>query len=399
MSGQKSSGEAVLMGIAEWISQWIVFPGSQPGLSLLAALWAIHAWFVRPGGFPATTYVHVVSAGPGCGKSTLMQVLQALCPNGRFRPTLRELSVVRDVQELRSVGASPTYFFDQVEALSTATKISDGQAILLSGYTEGGEHGVSVGQKQVSFSTYCAKMFASIGDVFRDLRTRVVLFPLVAGVPRRVWTDEIVGRQAEARDVLEALFGVIGRPHTEVTAEGTRVVRLTASPKWVPPSWLAGRDREIFTPLWSVAVCPELALSDETLAVIRVAIDTAIAFKLSQAPKQYRETRTDDAETEQAYAVKALRQLAAVMPKAGKVATGHLASAKACAAMVAADPTWQFFRGGKGLTPVALAGMMASFGLATDVVRETRGRGGKQVNGYRGDAVAAAVAGFMGEGE
>jgi hypothetical protein len=377
--GEKSNGQRMLEAWESWIGSWLAFSPEPMNQALILALWAMHTWFAPS--FPATSYLFLTSAGPGCGKTTLLEVLASLSLRPRKRATLRALAVVRDIEE--NAGAT-SYFFDQVEALS-AVKISDEQAILLTGYKRGGEHGISVGQKQVAFSTYCAKCFAAIGTIARDLESRCLVCKLGYGVPTRSWTDEVMTREDEAKAMLHAL-GV--------------VLPSAAAVKWVPPSFLAGREREIGTPIWSVALA--LGLDGATMARVQEGLVSWFGWKVEAAAngeqKSYRDMLSGaevqrDARREAEK--QALRDLAAVLPVADARHTGHVASVRAVELMREYNGAWVRF-GGMGLDAMALSALVKPFGLAVDVVRLTKGAG-KQVKGYRADKVRKALA-LLGEG-
>jgi hypothetical protein len=369
----KSKGQAVLEAIEGWIGSWVVFPVVPEGQALLLTLWAVHTWFAPS--WPATAYLHITSEGPGCGKTTLMQVLASLSCVPRVRATLRAMAVVRDIEERQG---AVTYFFDQVEALQASGRISDEQAILLTGYTVGGRHGISVGQKQVDFSTYCAKAFACIGDIAPDLQSRCMVTRLGFGVPQRVWTDAVGVRQAEADGLIYEL-GKAG---------------FTGKLAWVPPSWLVGRNREIYTALWSVAV--GLGLNEVALARVRRAIDDSIAFTASVERRSYRDVigLAGTVDKDHGFAVQALRDLAKVLPEPTKTVTGDISSVHAVERLKAGDGPWRVFRG-KGLDADMLGALLVRF-IGTDnqgqVARRIRERAKeKQARGYRRADIMAAL--------
>jgi hypothetical protein len=398
MAKQKSDGQAMLEAWVAWISSWIVFPEAPLGSSLLMALWAMHTWFTPK--WPVTTYVHVTSDGPGCGKSTLMQVLGALSLRPKLRVTMRALSVVRDIEQ--SANAC-TYFFDQVEALN-APRITDETSILLSGYEDSGRHGVSVGQREVSFSTYCAKMFACIGAIHPDLRSRTVVVRLTFGAPMRVWSDEVMVRGGEAARLLEMAADWFGSKGFAM-----RQGVIANAPAWVPTPGFTGRDRQVYTPLWSVAQA--LELDEETLAAVATAMHDHVAFKQEVEQRSYRDLRAERGEgadeRERGDAVQALRDLVSVLPVYGPTTTGNIWSETAVERLKALPITggkWRMYRG-RGLDAVTLAALLRRFevedgqtlGGGADsnggaLVRETRGRKGVLRRGYYGRDVRAALA-------
>ena len=366
---EKSKGQAVLEAVAEWIGSWVVFPVAPEGQSMIMALWALSTWFTPK--WPVAAYLHITSDGPGCGKTTLMEVLAALSCNPRKRATVRAPAVVRDIEEQ---GGAVTYFFDQVEALQARGKISDEQAILLTGYRRGGEHGISVGQRQVSFSTYCAKAFACIGDIAPDLRSRSIVTRLGFGVPARDWSDAVMVRKGEADQLLR---------------EASKLFDGNV-PTWIAPDFLQGREREIWTPLYSVASA--MNLDAATMKAVRRAIEDFAFFKRTVETKSYRDligVKKEEGRDE--FGERALRDLAAVMPDPDKTHTGHLPSARAIELMKALDGPWRVFQG-RGLDVDTLAALVARFGLEPKNIRPNRGRGTPVVRGYKREDVRAAVA-------
>lgn len=374
---EKTNGQRLLAAWESWIGSWVSFPAEPGSQALLLALWAMHTWFAAS--WPATAYLFITSEGPGCGKTTLMEVLARLCLRPRNRATLRALAVVRDIGE---TDGQVSYFFDQVEALN-ATKVTDEQAILLTGYRKGGEHGISVGQRQVSFSTYCAKCFACVGSIAKDLESRCLVAKLGYGVPTRSWTDEALTRDAEGKQMLQAM---------SVVFDGT-----TMPLPWTVPTFLSGREKEIGTPIWSVAVA--LGLDAPTLERVKTGLLAWFAWRAEQGGerKTYRDLIAgehggrDEASkaARRRLEVQALRDLSAVMPIADARQTGHIASVRAVELMLEANRSWVRFNG-LGLDAVGLSALLAPFGLSPEPVRLVKGSG-RQVKGYDGRKVRKAL--------
>lgn len=365
----ESKGQALIEAMEAWIGSWVAFPGVPSNQPLIAALWALHTWFAPR--WPATAYAHITGDGPGVGKTVLLEVLASLSLNPKSRATLRVLEVVRAIEQADS---QVTYFFDEVEKLSAAGA-SEMRSVLTTGYKRGGTHGVTVGQRSVEFSTYSAKAFASIGDLEEVFRSRSVVFRLTWGVPARSWTDAVMVRGGEAKALLEVASRVLP----------------SGSIEWVPPPFLAGREREIWSPIWSVALA--LGLDAPMMRRVRRAIDDFSQLKLTTAKKTYRDmvpAETKDAERE--YAELALRDLARVLPSVdGRKITGHIFSSTAVAAMRELDGPWRVFNR-SGLDMDRLAALLSRFGVEPKQIREAPGLNNKQGRGYRRDTVLKAVA-------
>jgi hypothetical protein len=372
---EKSKGQIVFEALSAWIGSFVVMG---PAERIVITLWVMHTWFSAR--WPVTPYLHVTSEGPGCGKTTLLEVVQPLCCQARLRATLRPLAVVRDIQENQA--ALPTYLFDQVEAL-TSTKMSDERAILLQGYRKGGEHGIAVGARQVAFSVYCPKAFASIGDVAGDLRSRVLLLMLRFGAPSRDWSEAMMTRDTEARVLVSGMVAMW-------QAAGYR----EAAPAWVMPDWMTGREREIFAPLWSVACA--LELDAETIKAVRFAFTDFTEGKKTSESRSYRELVNVVKDERAEYAKRALRDLAAVLPVGDKVHTGNVFSAVAVERMKALDGPWRVFQG-RGLDVDTLASLVSGYGVKSEVLGERKGRAAKKLNGYHGRKVREALAKLSGD--
>ncbi len=248
----------------------------------------------------------------------------------------------------------------------------------MTGYRRGAKHGVSVGTKQVEFSTYCAKAFAAIGSIARDLESRCLICLLGYGVPARSWTDEVLTRDAEANQMLAALATVLPS---------------AASIAWVAPSFLQGREKEIGTPIWSVALA--LGLDAATMERVKAGLLDWFQWKADQGGerKAYRDLivgKVDDGATRRALEVQALRDLASVLPIADSRVSGDIASVRAVELMAEANRSWVRF-GGLGLDAVGLSALLLPFGLKPEPVRLTKSAG-KQVRGYKASKVRKALA-------
>lgn len=361
----KSKGQAVLEAWAGWVGSFVRFPDVPSNQAIIMALWALHTWFAPR--WPVTCYLHITSDGPGCGKTTLMEVLGALSPAARLVPTLRPLSVCRDIDDH---GGVVTYFFDQVEALQEGP-VTEERAILLSGYRKGGVH-IASGK---SFNVYSAKAFASIGDIASDLRSRVALVRLSWGAPSRDWSEAVMVRGGEAAILLGAARGVL-------PVEGL--------PAWVVPEFFpkGTREREIFTPLWSIAMA--LGLDADTLKAVRRGMEDMSEYKRTAETRSYRELVRAPKDERAEYAARALRDLASVLPEATKTHTGHLFSGVAVERMKELDGPWRVFQG-RGLDVDTLASLLSSFGVKSEVLGMVKGRAAKKLNGYHRAKVLAAL--------
>lgn len=372
-------GQAIFEAWVAFLSSFVVMPAHA---ARVLALWCMHTYFVPK--WPGTVYVHVTAKGPGLGKSTLLEACAALSLNPKMRPTVRALSMCRDIE---AVNGACTFFLDQVEALSDDV-LNDTITIMLSGQRQGFKHSAN----GVEYSVYCGKMFGCIGRIHPDLRTRCLVVELDFGVPSRVWSDEVLTRGAEATRLI-GLFSAFVKGR----------IGADAVPQWVGADGWTGREREILTPLWSMALL--LDLPAEVLAQLRQDFRDMLEFRKSVEQRSYRDLRADSSteaarRLEREYAIRALRDLASVLPHRGEKSTGNLWSEHAVERMRALpDGPWRVFRG-KPLDAVTLASLVGPYldGQATEVVREVPGKKAVRRNGYHGERVRRAVAALEGQG-
>lgn len=361
----QSVGQSVLIKMAEWLESFTTFPTIPQGQALIAALWCVHTWFAPR--WPVTAYAHITADGPGCGKSNLLEELAALSANAKVRSTLRPLEMVRAIQQANEDSGVPviTFFLDEMEKLSHMAA-GDARSILTTGYKVGGQHAISVGQKSVEFSTYCAKAFASIGTLDDVFRSRAIVFRLSYGKPARSWSDAILTRKAEAERLIAEMAKALPK-----------------QPEWIPAEELQGREREIWTPILSTAKA--LNLDDETMARVRAAMHDMIEYKITCESKTYRELRTEPKDQERVYAERCLRDVVTVAGSAD-----HIWTAVALAKLLELPAApWRVFRG-KGLDAMSLQALLSAYARPEDP--KLIKRHGKAARGYHMAALRSALA-------
>jgi hypothetical protein len=138
------------------------------GGALLLAYFAINTWTFEL--FDTTPYISLESATPGCGKSTMLRLLKAVCRRSRATTALTEAVLFRLIDT-----EQPTLLIDEAETIEGRSDRAEAlKAIAHEGYKlgglvprcEGDEHAIRW------FDVYCPKAFAAIGGLTGALLER-----------------------------------------------------------------------------------------------------------------------------------------------------------------------------------------------------------------------------------
>ena len=217
------------------------------------ALWVLHThtFVVEDGELlcasEVTPYLHVMSPAPGCGKSTLFEVLETVV--GRPKMVAAGISKASLIRTLHAT--CPTLLLDEVDLLMKGDREAANaihQAIN-AGYRSRGTAEILTptpggGWQPTSMRVFSPKAFAGIGRLPHSMATRTIPIPLRPKTPdetvRDKWEDVI---WEETRRLQEALarWGAANR-------ETLRPMRDLDM-----PGELHNRTREIWRPLWAIA--------------------------------------------------------------------------------------------------------------------------------------------------
>lgn len=337
-----SAGQILVERIEKFIGRYIHFacwPSEQQ--ALIVALWCIQTWMTEY--FPMTPFLHISAELPGSGKTTLLEMCALLTRQPLTISSVRPLAVCRWAESMSGGG---TLLIDQAEKLNSKGD-SEEVSLLASAYRKGGQHMITSGEKSRLFATFTTMAFAGIGDLCDVLRTRCLVIYLEPG---RVAGDYVSEMGTAA---LEA-----GQIKAELLTAFTKV------PKMVMPEFVSGRDREIMTPLWSLALA--LGFDDAMLArLVSGLVDMADAKRLPA--RQFHNPEARDIETGAHFgvlAVKALQAVCAALPERQK----YLSSAAAVDALRAIpEGRWRNYGGRVGLTENSLADLLSRFKLLPEV--------------------------------
>lgn len=363
---EQSKGQALVGRMVDWLKGYLHFPDEDA--ALVVALWCVGTWaFERLYSFP---YLAVTASVKGAGKTRVLECMRLLVRQGGELGAGVELTSgptpAATLGLIAQYEGRFTLLWDEADAAASEKKgfLSE---VLNSGYRQGQTIPRRSGLKVVEWRSYCPKAFALIGDLNNTVRDRAITVDMVRG--------------KVARD-FEALMAT-GVPVREGEALRADLFRLLVGlPFDLPvtmPEHLVGRDREIWTAIFTMAVW--LDLDRATMGKLRrYSADNA---GLKTADK--RATTSYESETDAlmaVYAESAIRDLRAVLKDGERAIFSSVAVER-----MRQIPTsvWRTFRG-KGLDEVTLAALVKRFGLGSCQVRMHSGKGArqaKQLNGYK----------------
>lgn len=366
-----SRGQWLVELIEAYINRYVALPSEIEGQSLVLALWAIHTWMYER--FSSTPYLAITAATKQAGKTLCMEVLGLICRGSQQLATLRPLALLRVI---RVHEGRVTLFVDEAEKLSSAA-IGDLRSIFTTGYRRGGEHIVTKQEEYTRYTTFCPKAFALIGDVMDVVRDRSITVHLRRGVPAADFLAEREAAEGEAEAIEQAIRGYF----VEV-------------PAMVQPMFLGGREREIWTVLFSIAAA--LKLDSATMEKLERSAADLVGLKSLEARRYSSEEAEAEAGQDTA-GDRAIKDLREVLK-----GESFIASAEAVARLKAIPTSpWRTFKG-QGLNEIVLANLVSRFGVrprTRNVRTGGAGKGGtgkgKQVGvrGYFSKDVNASVGG------
>ncbi len=166
---------AVLVDAARLVDQLEAFFADRAHLShgsaLVLSYFALNTWTFKL--FDTVPYLLLESAVPGCGKSTVICLLDTIACRSRKASSLSEAVMFRLID-----AEGPTLLIDEAETIDGRSERAEGlRAIAHEGYKQGGQvprcegedHGVRW------FDVYCPKTFAAIGGLTGALLDRCIV--------------------------------------------------------------------------------------------------------------------------------------------------------------------------------------------------------------------------------
>jgi uncharacterized protein DUF3631 len=222
------TGQELLDRWVAWIRQWVVLTDGQ---AYTVALWAMHTWVYEH--FAASPFLCIVASTKRSGKTTLLKICRALSRAGLEMPTVRVLSMAREIE---AADGKISMFWDECEKLRHGT-LDETRSVFAASYVRGAFHSAN-GER---FRIYSPKAFALIGDVQDVLRDRSIVIDLMRGKPARSFTLNREAAEAQAVELSDEFMGWFA---------AHKIERIPIfDPEWLESS----RDREIWSPIFSLA--------------------------------------------------------------------------------------------------------------------------------------------------
>ena len=384
------TGHELIVRWREWFKAYIVMSDAQ---ATLLAVYAIGTWFADR--FSVAPYLSVTAHTKRSGKTTVLDCLLFVCRGAEKFATIMPKAIVRLIDQ---TNGKITVLIDEAEKLSNAS-LGDTRTMLATGYRRGATHPIPSGRTVIRFPTFCWKVFASIGDIQDVLRDRSIVFDLQRGMPSRMLSENWEVAQAEANDLIQEL--------AKFSRHAMRIENMddaTARIPFVPADWLSSpRDREIWTPLFSVARAFGLHKDDyDQLVALSVDISNFkewISREHGPRGRAYHDAAAERDATDKTMADRLLRDMLTVLQPFVDAGHTHVHSSILVDALRGIHTApWRSWNG-QGLNEINLAALVSAHGLAPKVGQMGKGKTRKQGSGYKVADIRAAAksAGIVGE--
>lgn len=163
-----------------WISRYIILSNEQ---AIVLAAWILHTYVFD---VPETTpYIHITAPVLACGKSRLMETLEAIAAEPIRSGGMTAAALVRTIEAKR-----PTIFLDEMDAqLGGDKEFAEAvRGILNEGFRKGGVFYKCVGKdfELKGFRVYCPKCFAGIGDMPNTVSSRCIVIEMRRKLPGEI---------------------------------------------------------------------------------------------------------------------------------------------------------------------------------------------------------------------
>ena len=170
--------EAVLDEVLAFVTRFVRFPdeANQP---IAVTLWLAHTYAIDAAEY--TPYLQITGPEKRCGKSRLLEVIEALCREPISTANISPSALFRVIEE-----KTPTVLLDEYDTVfggrHNADTAQDLRAILNAGHRRGGKVHRSVPQgrgfKLAAFEVFAPKALAGIGDLPDTIADRSILIGL-----------------------------------------------------------------------------------------------------------------------------------------------------------------------------------------------------------------------------
>jgi Protein of unknown function (DUF3631) len=235
---------SLLDSLKVWVRRYVVV--SEDQLNVLAA-WVLHTWAMEAA--ECTPYLHITAPEKGCGKSRVLETLEAVvwepCKSGGMTAA----ALLRTVHEEK-----PTLLLDELDAAFGGEKEYKEalRGILNEGFRRGGNFRKCDGKNHdlKVFEVFCPKALAGIGKIPETIASRSIVIEM----RRRKSTEQV--ERLRVKDIRDA-----AAPLRESLAEWSRsgAVEFLVTARPALPDAMGDRQQDISEPLLAIA---ELARGD-----------------------------------------------------------------------------------------------------------------------------------------
>jgi hypothetical protein len=160
-----------------WIRRYIVVSEEQ---AVIMAAWQLHTYVFDAA--ETTPYIHITAPEKACGKSRLMETLEALAAAPVRSGGMTAAALVRTIE-----AENPTIFLDEMDAqLGGDKEYAEAiRGILNEGFRKGGVFRKCVGKNfdLKDFHVYCPKCFAGIGKLPDTVSSRSIVIEMRRKLP------------------------------------------------------------------------------------------------------------------------------------------------------------------------------------------------------------------------
>lgn len=348
----------VLREIARTIRRFVVLDDHQ--LTAIA-LFVAHTYVFEAA--VTTPYLRIVSAARESGKTRLLEVLQWLVARPWFTGRVSPAVLVRKVE-----AEVPTLLLDETDAaFNSGEEYAEAlRGVLNSGYRRGGKVSLCVGQgasiSYKDFSTFCPKVLAGLKRLPDTVEDRSVVIRFKRR--KRDGTEQIERFRTRKAEI------EFGDLRVWLTSWARTVIDALRDVESEVPEQLGDRAGECWESLLAIA---DLACGDWPEKARRAAV--ALSAK----------TVAEESD----WGLRLLGDIKAVLEEQGQV---EISSADLATALRENEESpWADMGRGKGLTPNALARLLAPFGIRPELMRT----GSKVFRGYHREQFEDAFVRYM----
>lgn len=362
----------MLRRIEAFLRSYLSFPDDRYYIPL--ALFAIlqHCWYDC---FDEVPYLSVSAMVKSAGKTRVLELLQFLGGDGKAvlldgSVTLAALYTETDEKKV--------VLIDESERLQNPH--STFRPILNGGYRSGQTLKRKIGSEIKSFSIFCPKVFAQIGDVHDSLRDRCIVVEMQRTMSgsRMEYVRQFA--KEEATDIAHAIEEALEGRVSEI-----RDAYLNYHNLYPTLGFLPDRDRELWKPLF--ALCQVFA-PDQIHDLERSAAD--IAALKTVPPRRFEHLKGEEEKARKLeYAERLLRDVQSVVGDRERITTADLLKGLRD---IGTSP-WRTYEG-TGITDISLAALLKPFGVEPKTIRvRPKGEPKSTAKGYcRTDMVARTMA-------